>query len=249
VTSGVARGVASAAANAGTPEQIPGTTRTGKDELVGSEWLGLSGEMAVGGGIEPPTCTDSFPPLTGASEVPGGRGWQPRGRRAGNLATKRRKTLASPAFLRRGRRVQMRPGFTSGGTPRARVRVHVAPRRHRSCRSQKTDPQRPRSARHVASFAFARRPFGDFGRPGRGRRYATGQPSSETGQAGRVLVRVLAVNPRPRTFIHENGWAKSEGGGKHGGERLEAPSNHLGWTARVDVDWRGRRDSNPRPSA
>jgi hypothetical protein len=26
----------------------------------------------------------------------------------------------------------------------------------------------------------------------------------------------------------------------------KAPSNHLGWTARVDVDWRGRRDSNPR---
>jgi len=44
----VARSVASAAANAATPEQILGTTRTERDEPVRSELLRRSGEMAVG---------------------------------------------------------------------------------------------------------------------------------------------------------------------------------------------------------
>jgi hypothetical protein len=70
---------------------------------------------------------------------------------------------------------------------------------------------------------------------------------NEAASTGRVFVRVLAVNPRPRTSIGENGGARSQDGGKHGGERPEALSAHLGPTTWVDVGWRGRRDSNPRP--
>src|ERR1700693_85858 len=78
-----------------------------------------------------------------------------------------------------------------------------------------------------------------------GRRRSSLFPAIGARLAGRVVVRVLAVNPRPRTSIHENRLARPRNGAKHGGERPEAPSNHLGWTARVDVGWRGRRDSNP----
>ncbi len=55
---GVARSVASVAANAGTPGQVSGFSETERDEPVGSELLRISGEMAVGGGIEPPTSQD-----------------------------------------------------------------------------------------------------------------------------------------------------------------------------------------------
>jgi hypothetical protein len=47
--SGVARGVASVAANAGTSEQGLGTTRTERDELACTEWLGRSGGNGCGG--------------------------------------------------------------------------------------------------------------------------------------------------------------------------------------------------------
>ena len=63
--------------------------------------------------------------------------------------------------------------------------------------------------------------------------------------AGRVVGRVLAVNPRPRTFTGENRGRDP----KMAENTVEKGPRPIRLAARVDVDWRGRRDSNPRPSA
>jgi hypothetical protein len=51
---GVTSSVTRMAAKAGTLGQNPGVQGAERDEPACTEWLPLSGEMAVGGGIEPP---------------------------------------------------------------------------------------------------------------------------------------------------------------------------------------------------
>jgi len=68
----------------------------------------------------------------------------------------------------------------------------------------------------------------------------------EAKAVGRVVGRVLAVNPRPRTSIDEKRRRGAKVAENTAEKRLEAHSNHLAWTSRVNVDWRGRRDSNPK---
>src|SRR5438552_3817626 len=66
---GVTSGVTRIAAKQGTRGQIPGLLGVERDEPACTEWLAVSGKMAVGGGIEPPTfrltagrCTNSTTP-------------------------------------------------------------------------------------------------------------------------------------------------------------------------------------------
>ena len=70
---GVTSSVTRMAAKQGTPEQNLSSPRDREDEPACTEWPGLSGEMAVGGGIEPPTfrltagrCTNSTTPQKAA---------------------------------------------------------------------------------------------------------------------------------------------------------------------------------------
>src|SRR5713101_1066899 len=72
-SSGVTSSVTRKPAKQGTPGQIPGVPVAERDEPACTEWLAVSGEMAVGGGIEPPTfrltagrCTNSTTPQKAA---------------------------------------------------------------------------------------------------------------------------------------------------------------------------------------
>jgi len=63
----------------------------------------------------------------------------------------------------------------------------------------------------------------------------------EARPVGRVAVRVLAVNPRPRTFIDGSRGASP----KVAENTAEKGSKPIRRATRDDVDWPGRRDSNP----